>query len=95
MPDNDSTRTHQPGDPDAVATAGRLLDQATHPILFVGSQIWWDDAGDALRALAERAGVPVFMNAMGRGALPADHRLAFSAARKLAFRSTELRQSAF
>jgi acetolactate synthase I/II/III large subunit len=80
----------QPGDPDAVAAAARLLDQAQKPILFVGSQVFWDDAAGELRRLAERAQVPVFMNAMGRGSLPSDHPLAFANARKLAFRSTDL-----
>jgi acetolactate synthase-1/2/3 large subunit len=56
----------------------------------VGSQVWWDDAAEAVRRLAERTGVPVFMNAMGRGALPFDHPLALSNARKRAFRSTDL-----
>jgi acetolactate synthase-1/2/3 large subunit len=80
----------QPGDPDAVAAAARLLDQAQKPILFVGSQVFWDGAAGELRRLAERAQVPVFMNAMGRGSLPSDHPLAFANARKLAFRSTDL-----
>lgn len=80
----------QPGDPAEVAEAARLLAEAKKPILFVGSQVWWDDAGDELRRLAERASVPVFMNAMGRGALPADHPLSFANARKVAFRSTDL-----
>src|SRR5262249_8573690 len=60
------------------------------PIVFAGSQIWWDDAADALRAFAERTGIPVFTNAMGRGALAPDHPLGFSLARKKAFRGTDL-----
>jgi len=80
----------QPGDPDAVARAAALIDGAAKPILFVGSQVYWDDAAGELRRLAERANVPVFMNAMGRGSLPSDHPLSFGNARKLAFRSTDL-----
>ncbi len=34
-----------------------------------------------LRALAEALGIPVFLNGLGRGCLPADHELAFSRAR--------------
>jgi acetolactate synthase-1/2/3 large subunit len=79
-----------PGDPAGIARAAELLAAAKKPMLFVGSQIWWDDAADALRAFAERTGVPVFMNAMGRGALRHDHALAFSLARKRAFRATDL-----
>jgi acetolactate synthase-1/2/3 large subunit len=80
----------QPGDPESVAAAARLLDAAAKPMIFAGSQIWWDDAADALRSFAERTGVPVFTNAMGRGALAPDHPLGFSLARKRAFRSTDL-----
>lgn len=80
----------QPGDPAAVERAARLLDSAHKPILFVGSQVYWDDGAGELRRLAERANVPVFMNAMGRGSLPSDHPLSFGNARKLAFRSTDL-----
>lgn len=80
----------QPGDPAAIAQAATLLGEAQRPVIFAGSQVWWDDAAAALRRFAERAGAPVFMNAMGRGALPHDHPLALAHARKRAFRSTDL-----
>jgi acetolactate synthase-1/2/3 large subunit len=80
----------QPGDPAAVEEASRLVAAAQKPVLFVGSQIWWDDAVDSLRRLADETGVPVYMNGMGRGALPHGHPLAFSLSRKRAFRSTDL-----
>ncbi|HUS67554.1 MAG TPA: thiamine pyrophosphate-binding protein [Kofleriaceae bacterium] len=80
----------QPGDPDAVAATAQLIDGAQKPILFVGSQVYWDGAAGELRRLAERANIPVFMNAMGRGSLEATHPLSFANARKLAFRSTDL-----
>jgi acetolactate synthase I/II/III large subunit len=80
----------QPGDPVEVARAGALIDQAQKPMLFVGSQVYWDDAGAQLIALAERAGIPVFTNAMGRGTIPHRHALAFAQARKNAFRGTDL-----
>jgi thiamine pyrophosphate-dependent acetolactate synthase large subunit-like protein len=80
----------QPGDPDAIARAAALIDGAERPMLFCGSQVYWDDGAAELRALAERAGIPVFLNAMGRGALPADHPLSFSRARKNGFRGTDL-----
>src|SRR3954454_19922460 len=37
-----------------------------------------------MRALAEALGIPVFLNGLGRGCLPADHDLAFSRARSTA-----------
>jgi acetolactate synthase-1/2/3 large subunit len=52
--------------------------------------VYWDDGAAALVRLAERAGIPVFTNAMGRGAIPHRHPLAFAQARKNAFRGTDL-----
>jgi acetolactate synthase-1/2/3 large subunit len=80
----------QPGDPRAVEATLRLLSEAKRPMLFAGSQVWWDDAAAALTRFAERAGIPTFMNAMGRGALPHGHPLAFANARKKALRSADL-----
>ena len=41
-------------------------------------------------AFVEAARVPVFVNGMGRGTLPADHELAFSRARSLALKEADL-----
>src|SRR5262249_25042913 len=79
----------QSGDPAAIDAAAHLLADARRPIVFAGSQIWWDDAAAALLSLADK-GVPVFTNAMGRGALPPDHPTGFPLARKQAFRKTDL-----
>ncbi|HVV83734.1 MAG TPA: thiamine pyrophosphate-binding protein [Kofleriaceae bacterium] len=80
----------QPGDPAAIEQAAALLAAAERPMLFAGSQVYWDGASLELVALAERAGVPVFTNAMGRGCIDSRHPLAFSQARKQAFRGTDL-----
>jgi acetolactate synthase-1/2/3 large subunit len=79
----------QPGDPAAVDAAAKLLGAAQKPIVFAGSQIWWDDAAGALARFAEKTGIPVFTNAMGRGALAPEHPLAFNLARKKALRSAD------
>jgi acetolactate synthase-1/2/3 large subunit len=75
------------GDPAQVAA---LLRSAERPVLVAGSDVWYDGAEDTLRALAEAHGVPVVMNGMGRGCLPADHPLAFSRVRGLAFTDADL-----
>ena len=62
------------------ATLGRLealLAVAERPVVMAGGGVYWDDAAKSLAAFAERAGVPVFMNGAGRGALPTDHPNAF------------------
>lgn len=80
----------QPGDPEAIAAAAALLDGAQKPLLFAGSQVYWDGAGDALRRLAEATDTPVLLNAMGRGCVPASHPLVFPNGRKIAFRHTDV-----
>ncbi len=80
----------QPGDPLAIERAAALLAAAERPMLFAGSQVYWDGAWAELVALAERAGIPVFTNAMGRGCIDSRHPLSFSQARKNAFRGTDL-----
>ncbi|MFA5891549.1 MAG: acetolactate synthase [Actinomycetota bacterium] len=75
------------GDPQLAA---RLLSAAERPVLLLGSDVWADGAEVAARALVESARLPVFANGMGRGILPADHALAFSAARGHAFATADL-----
>ena len=48
---------------------------------MAGTGLYWARGEDELRALAEALGIPVFLNGMGRGCLPADHELCFSRAR--------------
>ena len=80
----------QPGDPIGIAAAAALLATAERPMLFAGSQVYWDAAWAELVALAEQAGIPVFTNAMGRGCIDSRHPLSFSQARKNAFRGTDV-----
>jgi acetolactate synthase-1/2/3 large subunit len=70
-------------DPDAVARVAALLAGAARPALVVGSDVYWDGAWDALRALVEVQRLPTFANGLGRGLLPADHELAASRTRGL------------
>ena len=76
------TRARQPGDPELIEEAARLLERAERPAIIAGSSVHWDDAAAQLAALAERASAPVFLNGAGRGALPAEHPHFFSHTRK-------------
>ena len=51
------------------------------PVIMAGTGLYWARAEGELRELAESVGIPVFLNGMGRGCLPADHELAFSRTR--------------
>jgi acetolactate synthase I/II/III large subunit len=77
-------------DADAVARVARLVAGAARPVLVAGGDVYWAQAEGPMRAFAEAARVPVFVNGMGRGTLPADHELAFSRARSLALRDADL-----
>ncbi len=48
---------------------------------MAGTGLYWGRGEDALRELAERLSIPVFLNGLGRGCLAADHEMAFSRAR--------------
>jgi acetolactate synthase I/II/III large subunit len=77
-------------DPDAVRAVAELIATAERPVLMVGADVFWAGGEEALRAVAETAHVPVFANGLGRGLLPADHPLAFSRARSVAFSGADL-----
>ena len=61
--------------------AAELLREAERPVVMAGTGLYWAHGEDALRALAEELRVPVFVNGLGRGCMPADHELFFSRAR--------------
>ena len=77
-------------DPAAVAEVARLVGEAERPVLVSGGDVYWDHAEGGLVAFAEAARVPVFVNGMGRGTIPADHDLAFSRTRSAAFKGADL-----
>ncbi len=66
---------------EGVEEAAALLAAAERPAIMAGTGLYWGRGEDELRALAEALGIPVFLNGLGRGCLPADHELAFSRAR--------------
>ncbi len=70
-------------DADAVAAAAEALATAQRPAIVAGSDVWWDGAADALVAAVEALRVPVFLNGLGRGCVPADHELCFSRTRRM------------
>jgi acetolactate synthase-1/2/3 large subunit len=77
-------------DPAAIERAAALLGEAERPVVMAGTDLYWGHGEDALRALAERLRIPVFLNGLGRGCLPADHELYFSRARGDALRGADV-----
>ncbi|ASW90583.1 acetolactate synthase [Mycobacterium marseillense] len=70
-----------PPDDQSVARAAALLSAAKRPVIMAGTNVWWGHGEAALLRLAEELQIPVLMNGMARGAVPADHPLAFSRVR--------------
>jgi acetolactate synthase-1/2/3 large subunit len=75
---------------DGLEAAGRALAAARRPVLMAGTGLYWGMGEAALRRLAEALGIPVFLNGLARGCLPADHSLAFSRARAAALAEADV-----
>src|SRR3954470_21406683 len=67
-----------------------LLAEAERPVVMAGTNLYWGRGEEALRALAEARGIPVFLNGLARGCLPADHERFFSRARSAALKGADL-----
>jgi thiamine pyrophosphate-dependent acetolactate synthase large subunit-like protein len=64
-----------------IARAAALLRDAERPVIMAGTNLYWGHGEDALLALAQELGIPVFLNGLARGCVPADHELFFARAR--------------
>ncbi len=98
------SEAHDPGLPGALSDvpaasnadgatldrAADLLAGAARPVIMAGTNVWWGRAETALLQLAERGRIPVLMNGMARGVVPADHELAFSRARSRALKEADV-----
>ena len=73
-----------------VEEAAALLAAAERPAIMAGSGLYWGRGEEELQALAEALGIPVFLNGLGRGCVPADHELAFSRARGTALQGADV-----
>jgi acetolactate synthase-1/2/3 large subunit len=76
-------------DPATVEQAVKLLEQAQRPVIMAGTAVWWCDAAEPLRLLAERLNAPVYLNGAGRGCLPPTHSLFFSNSRRKALEGAD------
>lgn len=76
-------------DPAMVEQAIELLERAQRPVIMAGNAVWWCDAAEPLRLLAERLNAPVYLNGAGRGCLPPTHPLFFSNSRRKALEGAD------
>jgi acetolactate synthase-1/2/3 large subunit len=76
--------------PAEVERAAELLARAERPAIMAGTGLYWARGEGGLRELAERGRIPVYLNGMGRGCLPADHDLCFSRTRGAALKGADV-----
>jgi acetolactate synthase-1/2/3 large subunit len=77
-------------DGDALDRAATLLREAERPVIMAGTNLYWGHGEDALLTLAQELRIPVFLNGLARGCVPADHELFFSRARSDALKGADV-----
>jgi acetolactate synthase-1/2/3 large subunit len=73
-----------------IERAGELLRGAERPVIMAGTDLYWGHGEDVLLELAETLRIPVFLNGLARGCVPADHELFFSRARGQALQGADV-----
>ena len=73
-----------------LARALALLADAERPVIMAGTDLYWGRGEGALRELVEARDIPVFLNGLARGCIPADHELFFSRARSTALKGADV-----
>jgi acetolactate synthase I/II/III large subunit len=73
-----------------IERAAELLRGAERPVIMAGTDLYWGHGEVALLELAETLRIPVFLNGLARGCVPADHELFFSRARGQALKGADV-----
>ena len=81
--DTDAIRSQ--GDPRSIEKTAELLFSAQRPLIAGGDGIFWSDAQEELKELAELTSTPVYCRRAGQGALDEDSPLAIRGAWKKPF----------
>jgi acetolactate synthase-1/2/3 large subunit len=73
-----------------IERAAELLRGAERPVIMAGTDLYWGHGEETLLELAETLRIPVFLNGLARGCVPADHELFFSRARGQALKGADV-----
>ncbi len=79
MPASTGASSLPAGNPVDIERAIELIDRAEKPVVVAGAGVWWSQAQEELKAFVERADLPLFTRAAGRGCVPDDHPLVIAA----------------
>jgi acetolactate synthase I/II/III large subunit len=74
----------------AIERAAALLRDAERPVIMAGTDLYWGHGEQALLELAQTLRIPVFLNGLARGCVPADHELFFSRTRSQALKGSDV-----
>lgn len=77
-------------DAGAIERAAAMLARAERPVVMAGTDLYWGHGERGLRALSEALGLPVFVNGLARGCIPADDSNYFSRARGMALKGADV-----
>ena len=75
---------------ESVEAAAALLAGAERPVIMAGTDLYWGHGEQALMELAHTLRIPVFLNGLARGCVPADDELFFSRARSQALKGADV-----
>ena len=75
---------------EGVERAAALLRDAERPVIIAGTGLYWGRGEEQLLALASELRIPVFLNGLARGCLPADHPNFFSRARSTGLKGADV-----
>ena len=87
-----------PGDPrrapgagdEELARAAAVLREAERPVIMAGTNLYWGHGEGALLELAQALRIPVYLNGLARGCVPADHELFYSRTRSQALKEADV-----
>jgi len=74
----------------ALERAAAALRSAERPVVMAGTGLYWGHGEGALLELIERLRIPVFLNGLARGCVPADHELFFSRTRSMGLKEADV-----
>jgi acetolactate synthase-1/2/3 large subunit len=79
-----------PAPGDELDRAAELLRAAEKPVVMAGTGLYWARGEQALRDLCDELQIPVFVNGLARGCVPADHPMFFSRARSAGLKRADV-----
>ncbi len=80
----------EPAAGDGLDRAVALLRDAERPVIMAGTNLYWGHGEGALQRLVRERRIPVFLNGLARGCVPADDELFFSRARGAALTNADV-----